>query len=413
MICFFCFSKGINITHKEGAATYTHSFQAVDNFDNIPIDKIYFSTPSDFSNQLTNIQNQLGDAGKNIAFAIDPQMVVAMNNFPKDIGFSHFEQKLEQFKGKEEVKIAILNAMSNATGDHLMGMRAFDYWYKKVCELLPNTKIVISFFQLDPNGLADITKQYTDKINHLYMIPNDLTMLVQQDAYIDLGTLLLRDGFNTQHMIDFFFRSLSIDPETVPAENKRMVYDIDKDVLKQTDEVMNIIKSKKRPILLFHHTSSDPIRQLDAAKARSVVAEIINKSDYFVVSAVPLEFSNNRFLDMSTYSESLDHFASIIAHVDAIITVDTCTYHIADAFGTPTVALFTSIDPDLRCRYYPNVKPIMYETKDGILYGKHKKSTDDKESKKELDHLATLWEKINVDEILNQLNDLRKSQTLR
>ena len=122
---------------------------------------------------------------------------------------------------------------------------------------------------------------------------------------------------------------------------------------------------------------------------------------------MPLDYQNSRFLDVSQMSLCLDDFAGIISQVDGIITVDTCTYHLADAFNIPTVVLFSTIDPDLRSKYYPKVKAIMYESKDGKLFGKHKASREESQFAKEIEYLSKLWDKINVDELLKELHSIK------
>jgi hypothetical protein len=406
MICFFYFTQDITIRHKEhDGFCYTHCFEGVQTNDNVPINKIYFSTPSDFFNQMANIKKQ---SEKDIMFAVDPKTISSLDGFPKHIGFGNIEENIEQFKHLPEIKIGIVNAMSNAIGDHLIGMKAFETWHKRLSELLPNTKIRIALFQLSPHRLADITRLWADKIDSLYMLPNSSSRLFEQNAYIDLGTLLLRDGFDTENMMDFFLKSLSVDPNTVAPEDKRIKYQVSEETLPQIQKIMRAIRSKGRPVLLFHRTATAPIREIEEKRARKLIAEIIKKSDYFVISAEGLDYQNSRFMDVGPHSISLDHFAGIISQVDGIITVDTCTYHFADAFGVPTVALFSTIDPELRSKYYPYVVPVMYETRDGKLFGKHKASVDPDELKKELEYLSTLWDKIDVDDLLNKLKEVTK-----
>lgn len=407
MICFFYFTQDITITHKEhDGFTYKHCFEGIKDTNEIPVSKIYFSTPSDFYNQMSILKNQAGE--KEFMFAIDQNIISSMEGYPKHIGFDNIANNLEQFKDQSELKICIVNAMSNAVGDHLIGMKAFEIWHNRICEMLPKTKITISLFQLNPHRLAEITKTWSDKINALYMLPNSTNRLMEQNAFIDLGTLLLREGFDTEHMIDFFLKSLSIDPNSVPPEEKRMKYLVNNDTKEKISKIMRAIRTKNRPILLFHHKSTTPIRQLEDWRAKQMIGDIIKESDYFVISACGLDYQNSRFLDISAHSLSLDDFAAIISEVDAILTVDTCTYHFADAFSIPTVVLFSSIDPELRCKYYPYVKSIMYESKDGKLFGKHKESPDPEDLKKELKYLSDIWDKINIKEILVKLEEVTK-----
>lgn len=407
MICFFYFTQSLKISSKN----QEHIFKGVKDKDHVSPEELYFSTPSNFHNHINNIKNNVGDKSNDLVYIVDGQMVSSLEGFPTNIGFQEFSI-IDQFKGKQELKIAIINSMSNSIGDHLIGMQAFDYWFDRIKEKLDGTNVVISFFQTNPYELVDITKQWQQKISHIYELPSNVAKIFEQDAFIDLGTLLLRDGFDTENMIDFFFKSLSIDPKSVPNNKKRIKYKTCEESDDKICKLISKIRKDDNPILLFHSISSDPIRQMDDEIAIKTINEIIEKSNYTVVSVIPLNIENERFIDISSFSNSIDDFASIISQVDSIITVDTCTYHIADSFDTPTVVLFTSIDPDLRCRYYPNVIPIMYEEKDGILYGKHKQSSDEKEQKKEIEHLSTLWSKLNVDEILHKLKECHgRSQT--
>lgn len=180
------------------------SFFAETTDNTIPIDQIYFGPP--------NIPS------------LDRNLIQSLKNYPKDISYGIIEEKLAEFKGKSELRIAILNAMSHAIGDNLVGMRAFDFWRLKTQELLPNTKIIISFFKINP---IDITNQY-NTIDNVYAMPCKLSLLLEHDAFVDLGPVKdenIQKDWETMNMIDFYFKVFSINPETVPVENKRMKYE--------------------------------------------------------------------------------------------------------------------------------------------------------------------------------------------
>lgn len=184
----------------------------------IPIDEIYIGPPDIAS--------------------LDRNIIQSIAQYPKNIGYGKIEEKLEEFKDKPEIKIAIINALSHAIGDNLVGMRAFDFWRLKVQELLPNTKIVISFFKINPR---DITKQY-NSIDHVYSMPCKLKLLLEHDAFIDLGPTPeyeIANDFQTMNMIDFYLKSFSIDPETVPPEFKRMKYEVSEEIAQEIKKVLD------------------------------------------------------------------------------------------------------------------------------------------------------------------------------
>ena len=404
MICYFCLSQDTQISLKDADLTHKYIYFGVPDKNQLYIDRVYFTTPSNYYEQLNILKKELGEKADEVMFAVDPEHIQCLSNFPKQIGFGKIDSDIEGFREKKELKIAIINAMSNSIGDHLIGMQAFDQWYSQLQQKLPETKIDITFFQHKPCMMAEITMQ-SPNVRHLYVLPSNIDKLMTQDAFVDMGTLLLRDGFDTENMMDFFLSAFSLDPKEIHSSQKRIKYTIDSDSLW---EVQKELKSIKQPTLLLHHKASSVIRSLPDDKAKWLVEQLIEKTDYHIVCTSGLEFTHPRFTDLTNFSTCISRFSGIISQVDNIITVDTCTYHIADAFSTPTVVLFSTIDPDLRCRYYPFVEPIMYETKDGKLFGKHKLSIEDEEKKKELDHLNKLWDKIDVDKILSKLHSIKE-----
>jgi ADP-heptose:LPS heptosyltransferase len=416
MIIFFYFEKTIRVVQNEFGFTYEHKFEQVPDAQKVqkqvPFRHVYFSTPSDFHNHVENIKKQMGEEMANQIRILNPPQVIERPEFPLHIGFYKEWDKVisnckERMKGKKKISVALLNAMSNAIGDHLIGMQAFEYFQEQLRKDL-DMEVDFSFYQLNPYRVAPITRQSTGLFQHIYMLPNRLERLMEHDAFIDLGTLLLRDNFGTQPMIDFFLEALSINPATVPNDRKRMKYQLDPAALQKIQRVFNIVRSKGRPILLFHRTSTSPIRQLTEPRARQIVREIIEKTDYFVVSADHLEYQNARFMDMSRYSASLDDFASIISQADALVTVDTSTYHIADAFSIPTIVLFTTIEPEYRIKYYPFTEGIMLEEKGGKMYGAHKCSKEEKTAREEFAYIEKKWDTLSVDDVIEKLEIAKK-----
>jgi ADP-heptose:LPS heptosyltransferase len=142
------------------------------------------------------------------------------------------------------------------------------------------------------------------------------------------------------------------------------------------------------------------------------LSSLLENSDYFVVSTDFLEFSHERFRNLNSHSrQSIDDFAAIIANVDAVISVDTLTYHLADAFDIPTVVLFTTIEPKYRILYYPFTEAIMLENQDGYLYGKHKGTLNPEKIRDEILYMDKKWAAVNVSEVL-QLLEKAKSKKL-
>jgi len=177
-------------------------------------DYILFTTPS-------NLVNQLQFAGKQgIGLHVLHPDKIAL---PVSLGFQNLEKSAQQFEKKATLNIALLNAMSTANGDHLIGMRAYEIWLKQLRRLLPNTYIEVDLFQLEPERLLTITAQY--EFRSLYRVPHLVKNLQQYDAYIDFGTLILHPDFDRLPMFDFYLTVFGINPEDIPPEEKRVRWD--------------------------------------------------------------------------------------------------------------------------------------------------------------------------------------------
>lgn len=405
MLKFFFFTEDIKVKHTEFNFTYEHLFEKADDLNNVGFGKVYFSTESNLNTHCHNLAMQFGDKYNNSIRVISNDKVMAHEQFPVDIGFKeNLETALESFKGRKlPLKVAIINAMSNAIGDHLIGMRAFDCWLERVEEYL-GVPVEVTFFQLNPMRMGPITAQ-RKQLRNIFILPNKMTRFAYHDAYIDLSSLILRETFNEQPMIDFFFDAMSIPSESVPNEKKRIKFSYDPQSVLQIEHIINVLRTKKRPILLFHHKSTSAVREMTDERARKTLKQLLDKTDYFIVSAMNLEYQHERYLDISRFSQpSLFHFAAIIDMVDAVITVDTSTYHFADAFDTPTVALFTTIEPDFRVRYYPLVESVMLEKNNGENYGLHKSHLEPEALQKQVEYTDNLWDTLDLDDVLVRLN---------
>ena len=408
MLCFFhsAIDYTVHLPH-EGNFVYTHNFSGVEVSDSIPMDKILVTTPSD----LKRLRDQcvLQGTKTEVLKCLKPKSITDHDQYPKDVGFkSNLEEAYGQFEGKEKVSVAIMNAMSNAYGDHLIGCNALSVFRKRLKEKYPNTEFIFNLFQLNPLRHAPITKQWGDCFNTAGTMPVKLNLFFSHDAYIDLGGLILFEKFNTMPMTDFFLHALSIDPETVHDEDKRIKYELDPKsqyIMKILDEHIRK-RANGRPVLFFHSKATTPIRSMPEKKAKRLVKGIIDKSDYFVISASGLKMKNSRHMDVSNFSHSFDDFAAIISNSDAVVTVDTSTVHLAECFQKPTVSYFTCVDPKYRTKYYPLNKSIMIEKEGGMIHGKHKFDPNSEKGKEAEKYSCKLWDRVTADKVIVALDEV-------
>ncbi len=312
--------------------------------------------------------------------------------------FISLESRVIPLLGRKKIRVAIINGMGGGIGDNLVGMSALNIFYDRLKRLFDEVKIAI--FTLRPRGIPIIRQETI--VDEIYFMPSPVSVLMEFDAYVDLSRMTGWPIFK-QEMIDFYLQAMSIDPTGVPPEEKRCFVKLNERVARELHPVVKALKCSGRRLLLIHSLSSSPIRSIPEEHLKRLLSEIIKESDYLLVSLIRFNYRHPRLIFLDHLSgRSFDHYAYLVSQVDAIVTVDTATYHLADAFNIPTVVLFTSIPPEHRVSYYPFVKGIVVgDEEDNILFYKH--TSDDPEDLKKLD---SAWARLTGSKIIKALVEM-------
>lgn len=72
--------------------------------------------------------------------------------------------------------------------------------------------------------------------------------------------------------------------------------------------------------------------------AARVLKELILKlPEYTIVSVIKVDskIDDDRYIDLSSFSQNFLDFSYIVSNVSKIVTVNTATYHMSDAFLFP------------------------------------------------------------------------------
>ena len=126
------------------------------------------------------------------------------------------------------------------------------------------------------------------------------------------------------------------------------------------EEVRRVVRSLDRRYVILHPLSSNFVRNMPRDVFRALAARLVDATGCDVATLIPTPRVHSRMVDLSDTSRGgYHHFCALIAEAAGMVTVDTSTYHIADAFGTPSVVLFSTIPPRLRVAYYPPVEGIL------------------------------------------------------
>lgn len=327
---------------------------------------------------------------------------VCQDNFPvllnKD---KKIDEVIKPFLGKKILSVGIVNGMSSAMGDHLIGVKALNILHTELLKYFEDVEFTL--YQMIPKHVMGISFQ-EPIVKAVVGLPASLDKLEAHDVYIDFGGMIVWENFNNQNMIDFYLEELGLDKNAVPASAKRCVVKLSDQSAYETEEMLKALRSRGRPLLLFQHHSSSDIRTMHELDAAKMVDELIEKTDYLILGTLPTFKHKNedRFVNIAAHTaKEFDRFVYLISKVDAVLTVDTMVYHVSDALAVPTVVMFTSIEPALRTKYYPYVESIMLETPKGRIYGKHKSSsTNDKF------HVRKLFKKLDTNVVVEALKKI-------
>jgi len=92
---------------------------------------------------------------------------------------------------------------------------------------------------------------------------------------------------------------------------------------------------------------------------------LLKVEDYIIISTLQIDskIKEDNYIDLSKESKSINDFMYIVSLMDKIITTDTSTYHISDAFMIPTVVIFTDKKFENKIKYYKYIKPIFLKDK--------------------------------------------------
>ncbi len=431
---FFRVTQNINIKTTDGTLVKYHKFKIQPELKN---DTVYISTFKDFED-LKDVFISV-DKNKYMARLIKENKVREQEGFPLEVGicnaFEHTlyqnfknetrkyfvanEQEIKDFSKdlkkadllkqvshikKEEISLVLIGASGHTIGQMVASCTAIRIMYEKLKEVFSKVNIDIclnasnnTFYSRD----RDIFENQSF-IRQVRPLSLSLKEFFKYDCFIDNSSFVNSSFFKDLNYIDQWLYRFGIDYKSIKDEQKYNQLNLTKYTPK--DELVEKLKEakSKAKLLLFHPYSAT----LEKSIPQSLVSDFVNKlvkyDDYIIVTTLEmgLKSKDNRILDLKSYSKNFNDFAYIISHMDKIITVDTSTYHISDAFMVPTLVLSPqdSIEKDIK--YYHSTRAIKIQDKSKDLSKfifKNKELTLYKYSS---------WNKIKVSKLIKLLENL-------
>ena len=304
---------------------------------------------------------------------------------------------------KKHARIAIINGVGTGIGDTLIGITALSIVNNVISEYLdPSFEIIYSPSQ--HKKLSPIFNN-SNLVKEFHASPLTLKQLLSFDSIIDTGGMAHRPEFYEMPVIDYFLTIFGLDPELIENSIKRNKLKLDtipEDLDEQLKKIRNNNPGKK--LILLHPRTSSDLKNIPDKYVERIVSYLKACDKYVVLADEPIKTNNNSLItDISEYANSFANLSHLISQVDGILTADTCIYHIADCFNIPSVAWFTSYDPDIWTRYYPTVSGVLLDgAKElGFLNCYKFNQTDE-----HLMEIKNLWDNMDIKKSLSLLDNL-------
>jgi hypothetical protein len=250
---------------------------------------------------------------------------------------------------RRHYRLLLINAFGSNLGDNLIGLTAFRQVLTVLQSELPSVSIDVMLGWHKGDGLSRLFRddEFVDTI-----LTQGLTLaeLTRYQALFDTSSLLYLPRYGKMPLVDWYLWWMGVTSESVPAHCKRNSIAIP-DVA--TEYIAAHLPPAVGPRILINPKASVMLRcQPEQATVRLVEYILTALPDVEVILIQPLPIEHPRVVSLSGLIPTVDHLAALVAQVDGLIGVDTYTQHLADATSTPSVTLFTSVEPDLY-PYYP------------------------------------------------------------
>ena len=380
---FFRVTQNINIKTTDGTMVNYFKFKEPSNLEN---ETLYISTYDDFKD-LREIFSRV-DKDKYFAKVFNEEKIRALENFPIELGITNIDEynsrenstisyqdikKVDIYKQlkniqKDEITVAIIGGVGLSISQTISSCTALRILHKKLKQIYKNIKFDI-YLNASNNSYYTREKQIyqtQEYINNILPLSVTVKKLCEYDYFIDNSLSINFLGLDFLNYVDAWLFKFGIDYEKIVDDEKYNQINLSN--YQASDGLKNKLidlKSKGR-LLLFHPYSANINKSIPQTIAVDILKELLLKADdYMIISTLLIDskIKDDRFVDLTKESKNLNDFMYIISSMDKIITADTSTYHISDAFMIPTITIFTDSDYLKKIKYYKYIKPILIKDK--------------------------------------------------
>ncbi|PUE64041.1 glycosyltransferase family protein [Arcobacter caeni] len=381
---FFRVTQNINIKTTDGTLVNYLKFKGPSDLEN---STMYITTYDDFVD-LKKIFEKV-DKERYFTKVFVEDKVRVLENFPTELGilnpneYDYREDSKEktfldikkvdiykQLKNikKDEVSIALIGGVGLSISEIVSSCTALRILYKKLKEIHKNIKFDI-YLNASNNSFYSRDKQIyetQDYINNIFPLSITSQKLCEYDYFIDNSLSIKFLELNSLNYVDAWLFRFGIDYKKISENEKYNELNISNYKVADTlKDKLTELKSKGK-LLLFHPYSANVNKSIPQNIAIDILKELLLKDDDYVIISTLLidsKIKDDKFIDLSKESKNVNDFIYIISTMDKIITADTSTFHISDAFMIPTLVIFTQSDYQNKIKYFKYTKAIFVEDK--------------------------------------------------
>ena len=260
--------------------------------------------------------------------------------------------------------LLIVNGVGTGIGDTLMGSIAI----RLLCERFTDCGKYLSIDMLTrENRYQPYMQVFRDSpyIRKIYSAVMPYYDYRRYDYVIQNEGVIAMHGIENKNMVDFWIDRLGMDSQLLEPHRKKPQFYPSRQAVQDIDQWSRLYTPDK-PVCVFTPFATD-VRGIPDWKQDEFMEFLVAHFSVMVVSSPEhkermLELDQKYENAMVIFPETLSHTYALIDKMAAlVITPDTMLAHLAPCTGTPTICLFTSINPEYRVSYYPNVMAIWPE----------------------------------------------------